>query len=151
MKTPEEIKELAWLRLREAEILSANGMHDGAFYLAGYSVELILKAKICQRIGVPNIFDEQSKNELNSGISIIRNSLKTHNLNVLLIYSGLKDAFETEKADNQVLFKTNSLLFGNWDEKCRYKPCGYMKSQDVENLIALLHDENGLLKWIEAN
>lgn len=45
MTNPSEIIKLAWQRLQEAEILYSNNMHDGAFYLAGYSVELMLKAK----------------------------------------------------------------------------------------------------------
>ena len=53
-----EIKQLAWQRLEEAKILSSNNMCDGAFYLAGYSVELMLKAKICERLGIPNLFAE---------------------------------------------------------------------------------------------
>lgn len=61
MTNPEEIKKLAFQRLKEAEILYKNEMYDGAFYLAGYSVELILKAKICERLGIPNLFDETNK------------------------------------------------------------------------------------------
>ena len=58
MDSPESIKALAWERLEEAEILYQNGKFDGAFYLSGYSVELMLKAKICERFGIPNLFDE---------------------------------------------------------------------------------------------
>ena len=35
-------------------------MCDGAFYLAGYSIELILKAKIYDRFGASNLFDEKN-------------------------------------------------------------------------------------------
>ncbi|MDP3007736.1 MAG: HEPN domain-containing protein [Methylococcales bacterium] len=45
MKTAQEIKDIALERLQEAAILCDNGKYDGAFYLAGYSVELMLKAK----------------------------------------------------------------------------------------------------------
>lgn len=61
MTNPPEIIKLAWQRLNEAEILCNNKMFDGAFYLAGYSVELMFKAKICDRLGIPNLFDEQHK------------------------------------------------------------------------------------------
>ena len=81
MTNPEEILKLATQRLEEAKILYQNGMYDGAFYLAGYSVELTLKAKICERLGIPNLFDE-ANTDTNSikGISEIRKTLKTHNL-----------------------------------------------------------------------
>jgi len=152
MKNPIEIKALALERLGEAEILYQNKKFDGAFYLAGYSAELMLKAKICIRMGVPNLFDEDDK-VLKSipGISEIRKSIKTHNLIVLLILSGLKEKFDADKSTNQHLFKANSLLFSNWNENSRYKPCGFMKSTVVHTLILLLKDENGLLQWIEQN
>jgi len=152
MKNLIEIKALALERLGEAEILYQNKKFDGAFYLAGYSAELMLKAKICIRMGVPNLFDEDDK-VLKSipGISEIRKSIKTHNLIVLLILSGLKEKFDADKSTNQHLFKANSLLFSNWNENSRYKPCGFMKSTVVHTLILLLKDENGLLQWIEQN
>ncbi len=152
MTSPEEIKKLAWQRLEEATILFQNGKCDGSFYLAGYSVELMFKAKICERLGIPNLFDEtdSTTNQIN-GISEIRKSMKTHNLFLLLIYSGLKVQFDSDKAKNINLAKSNSLLFSNWSENARYKPCGHMKDKDVESLINLLGDANGILKWIEQN
>lgn len=152
MTTPDEIKKLAKTRLDEAEILFHNGKCDGAFYLAGYSVELMLKAKICERLGIPNLFDETDfKTNQISGISEIRKTLKTHNLFTLLIFSGLKVKFDTEKAKNKNLAKANSLLFSNWNENARYKPCGHMKDEDVQILLHLLSDKQGILKWIEQN
>lgn len=62
MKTIAEIKQLSKLRLEEAEILCIAGKYDGAFYLAGYSVELMLKAKICENFDMDNLFDEDAKN-----------------------------------------------------------------------------------------
>lgn len=152
MTNPEEIRKLARQRLKEAEILYKNGMCDGAFYLAGYSVELTLKAKICERLGIPNLFDEANA-DANSikGISEIRKPLKTHNLFTLLIFSGLKVKFDNDKATNKDLAKANSLLFNAWDENARYKPCGHMLDKDVEKLINLLSGANGILSWIERN
>jgi hypothetical protein len=152
MRNPQEIKDLARQRLKEAEVLYNNGMCDGAFYLAGYSVELKLKAKICERLGIPNLFDETDVN-VNSikGIGEIRKTLKTHNLFTLLIFSGLKVKFDTDKANNKDLAKANSLLFNAWDENARYKPCGHMLDKDVEKLINLLSGANGILTWIENN
>ncbi len=152
MTNPEEIRKLAEQRLEEAEILYKNGKCDGAYYLAGYSVELTLKAKICEKLGIPNLFDETNL-DTNSikGIGEIRKTLKTHNLFTLLIFSGLKTKFDIEKATNIYIAKANSLLFNAWDENARYKPCGHMLDRDVEKLINLLKGENGILTWIEKN
>ncbi len=152
MTNPEEIKNLAMQRLEEARILFRNGMSDGAFYLAGYSVELMLKAKICERLGIPNLFDESHPNNKTiSGIGELRKILKTHNLFILLIISGLKTKFDDEKATNKELAKANSLLFNAWDENARYKPCGYMLDKDVEKLLNLLTGVKGILTWIKLN
>ncbi len=152
MKNPTEIRNLARQRLDEAQILYQNSKFDGAFYLAGYSVELTLKAKICERLGIPNLFDDTDKNTNEiKGIGEIRKTLKTHNLFTLLIFSGLKIKFDFEKATNIELAKANSLLFNAWDENARYKPCGHMLDTDVEKLIALLSQPNGILSWIEHN
>ncbi len=148
MNDPTEIKELAYERLDEAEILYQNNKFDGAFYLAGYSAELMLKAKICERLGIPNLFNDTINIP---GIGDIRKAMKTHNLFVLLIFSGLKEKFDEEKSRNRSLFRVSSLLFGNWDENSRYKPCGSMQQSDVYQLIQSLKDSNGLLPWIEQN
>lgn len=152
MKNPQEIKDLARQRIQEAEILYKSGMYDGAFYLAGYSVELMLKAKICERLGIPNLFDDKDMS-VNSikGIGEIRKTLKTHNLFTLLIFSGLKVQFDIDKANNIDLAKANSLLFNAWDENARYKPCGHMLNIDVQKLINLLSGSNGIISWIEKN
>ncbi|MCU0431944.1 MAG: HEPN domain-containing protein [Bacteroidia bacterium] len=152
MNTPSEIRLLARQRLSEANVLCKNGHYDGAFYLAGYSVELALKAKICELFGVPNLFDESlSPNNSIKGIREIRRFAKTHDLYVLLISSGLLNKFENEIARNYSLSKCNSLLFGNWTENVRYKPCSHITLSDVEDLITLLSDSEGFLKWIERN
>lgn len=152
MTDPGEIRSLAKQRLKEAEILYNSGMCDGAFYLAGYSMELTLKAKICDKLGIPNLFDETSKDANGiSGIREIRKTLKTHNLFILLIFRGLKIKFDAEKVTNKHLSKANSLLFNAWDENARYKPCGHMLDIDVKKLINLLSGDNGILTWIETN
>lgn len=152
MTSPQEIRKLAKQRLEEAEILFKAGKCDGAFYLAGYSVELTLKAKICDRLGIPNLFDETdpTSNSI-AGIGEIRKALKTHNLFILLIFSGLKDQFNKDKATNIHLAIANSLLFRSWNENARYKPCGHMANKDVEKMITLLSEDNGFLSWIENN
>lgn len=152
MNNPSEIRKLAQQRLNEAKILFDNNMCDGAFYLAGYSVELTLKAKICELIGIPNLYDEndQDNNSIH-GVREIRKFLKTHDLFMLLIFSGLKNKFDEAKAKDIDLAKANSLLFNGWDEKARYKPCGHMKEEDVEKLISLLLNKDGIISWIEKN
>jgi hypothetical protein len=91
MNSPEEIFEIADTRLMEAKVLLEKGLFSGAFYLAGYSVELYLKAKICQNFGVPNLFDKRVEI---GNINEVRKALLTHNLSVLLTFSGLRTEYD---------------------------------------------------------
>lgn len=156
MRNPQEIKAIARLRLKEATTLAHNNLLDGAFYLAGYSVELMLKFKTCEHFGVPNLFDESGSDTAEQKqlwkISDIRKAVKVHNLYQLLVFSGLKKQFDTERASNRKLIKANSLLFGKWDENCRYLPEGTAKSQtDMIALVNALDGSDGLLTWIETH
>jgi HEPN domain-containing protein len=152
MDNPSQIKDLSKERIEEAEILYKNGKFNGAFYLAGYSVELMLKAKICERLGIPNLFEqnerEQYVNQENS-VGDVRKAIKTHNLWTLLLFCGLKEKFDKDKAKNKYLTKANSVLFDMWSETARYKPCGHYVDNDVKELIQLLSAKGGFLEWIE--
>ena len=52
MPTRNELKELAKLRLKEAETLFDAGLYDGAVYVCGYVIELALKARICKLLDI---------------------------------------------------------------------------------------------------
>jgi hypothetical protein len=153
MNAADEIKRLAYERLQEAAILCANDKFDGEFYLAGYSIELMLKAKICEHWSVPSLFDESFQLH---GISDIRRAVKTHDISVLFVFSGLKTKFDEAKSENFRLAETNTLLFtfsGRclWNEQVRYQPYGSQNPEDVQSLIALIQHEEGLLSWINKN
>lgn len=45
----QDLRELALLRLKEAQVLFANGCWSGAYYLAGYAIECALKACIAKK------------------------------------------------------------------------------------------------------
>ncbi len=159
MKSAFEIQQLAKARLEEADILCEAGKYDGAFYLAGYSVELMLKAKICESFGIDALFDENLQKPY--GIKTVRDSVKKHDIRVLFIYSGLLIEFQKAKARKQKLMTAYSYLIKAsgqdtkedtlWSEQVRYLPIGSKKQQEVQELIELLKDDEGLLKWIRDN
>lgn len=152
MNTPQEIRDLAKERLSEAKILYDNGKFNGAFYLAGYSVELMLKATICERIGIPNLLETNEREQFvnqESSVSDVRKAVKTHNLWTLLMFSGLKEQFGNDKSTNKNLQKVNSVLLASWSENARYKPCGHFVDKDVKEMIDLLSGKGGFLEWIE--
>ena len=56
MKTEAEIIALSEMKLKAAELLLQNNFFDDAYYLGGYSVELLLKARICKVLCIPDFF-----------------------------------------------------------------------------------------------
>lgn len=83
MVLKEDLKERAQAKLKDAEILLKNDRLDSAVYLSGYVMELTLKAKICDTLNWAG-FPETRAEFQNFA------SLKTHNLDVLLAFSGLR-------------------------------------------------------------
>ena len=79
-----DLKLLAVTRLTEAEILLQGGKFDGGAYLCGYSVEFVLKARICQTFGWSEF--PLTRSEFQD-----YQSLRTHNLGVLLHLSGIEE------------------------------------------------------------
>ena len=48
-----DLRKLARTRLGDAQKLFESKRYDGAIYLAGYAIELALKARICQTLEWP--------------------------------------------------------------------------------------------------
>lgn len=88
MPSKNELKALSRTRLKEVKALYDSGLYDGASYLAGYVIELALKARICKHLDVNDYLDGGQ----------ISQSFKTHKLENLIILSGLSNKFSTELA-----------------------------------------------------
>ena len=89
MKNPTDIRTLADSRVKEAQALSKKGFHDLAFYVAGYAVELQLKAKICEHFDLPDFYSQYApKTDLSKTFLI-------HNLEKLMLLSGSTNLFGT--------------------------------------------------------
>jgi HEPN domain-containing protein len=77
----DELDNIAKARIDDAKILLAAGRFDSASYLAGYAVEIALKATICRTLqwtGFPSTNAEFQRYK----------SFQTHELRVLLRLSG---------------------------------------------------------------
>lgn len=102
MPTKVELEQLSQTRLEEAKALIEKGLYDGAFYLAGYVIELALKARICK---VLDLSDYPDSGKLST-------AFKTHSFDELLLLSGLKSQFEHDKSGNLDLATNWSLITG---------------------------------------
>ncbi len=152
MENPIAIRQIAALRLAEARVLAANGQPEGAFYLAGYAVELTLKARIAESLELPWLFDEAGTPPADkfNGLSELRSLLKTHKLLLLLAVAGLKPAYERQMIGFKNFFKYKTVL-ESWNESVRYQLPGTVDNLETQKFLEFLTNANGFLQWIEKS
>lgn len=127
-------------RLKEAKLLYANGMYDGAVYLLGYSLEAALKARICKILDsdYPDTGDHYR-------------SFLTHKFEILIRLAGLQKQLDALKVANATFATNWSLLALAWSEQKRYTTIGTAAQADVADMIAALEDgTDGVLTWIKT-
>lgn len=131
-----ELETLAELRIKEAKILLDAHCYQGAYYLAGYAVECLLKACIAKQV---KEFDFPNKQ--------LTNDSYTHNLTKLIATAGLKQKLTEEENQNQE-FELNWATVNQWSEEKRYE-C-HIKEQDAQELFNAIMDNNsGILTWLK--
>ena len=121
MLSRQDLRKIAKARLKDAEVLFTDGRYDGAVYLCGYAVEIAIKARICKHLrwaGFPESNKEFSKLQ----------SLKTHDLEVLLSLSGIEAKVRTHHITDWSIVIT-------WNAEDRYKPIGSATRHHASNLI----------------
>jgi HEPN domain-containing protein len=101
-----DLKKLSVLRIKEAKVLFDNKKYSGAYYLAGYSIELALKALWCKNVPEKSFVPDKK----------IYNKVYTHNLNDLLSVSGIKGRLLTNLSR-----ESNWSVVKDWSEKTRYQ------------------------------
>ena len=117
-----ELRKIAGARLRDAEILNASKRYDGAIYLCGYAIELVLKARICRTLkwqGYPS-----TKTEFQN-----LQSFRTHDLDVLLHLTGLEETIKTN-------FLADWSAVAQWNPAARYQPVGTAGESDANLMIS---------------
>ena len=134
MATRNELKTLAYTRLKEAKLLHKNKFYDGAIYLCGYVIEMALKARICKLLKV-TAYPEDLPN------------MKIHKFEYLLIQSGLSS--EINASVDKALFD-NWNFVTPWSSEKRYTPIGTATKKYSEDMIRALEDPTcGIFTWIK--
>ena len=142
--TETELKKLTQLRLKEAKALCNKKLYDGSCYLAGYCIELALKAAICKRMGTPNFFGTIRPETARA--------FKIHNLEELITLAGLYTQFN-ERVNTNIQFGNNWSFIKttiNWSEQLRYQ-MGRNQVETQMMLLALTDPQNGILPWIKKH
>jgi len=134
------IQKLAWAKLKEAACLLEENHCDWAYYTAGYTIELMLKARICRTFGIENFYDESS--------GILKQlkfpqTFKSHDFEQLLLLSGVFTELKKDVLSDLSLQAQWSSVC-EWSEEVRYS--GGKTSQEVEKFLISIH---GIALWIE--
>lgn len=129
------LQQLADEKLSDARLLYQNGRFSNAYYLAGYALELGLKACIARQMQSEVIPDK----DLVKGIWV-------HNLQQLVGTAGLAPALRTRQTADPV-FMTNWGVAATWAPDSRYSSSTQQDAADM--LDAVDHQQSGVLPWIK--
>lgn len=127
-----DLRKRAKAKLKDAEILYQNKRYDGAVYLSGYVMELILKARTCRTLNWTDF------PETNREFQEYR-SFKTHNLDILLSLSGLEQKIKIHH------FVDWSNV-NQWNPEMRYSDIGNVSSVDAKDMIDSIKNLMGVIK-----
>jgi HEPN domain-containing protein len=132
-----DLQDLSKIRLKEATALLKLGLFDGAYYLAGYSVECAIKACIAKETKRGEFPDKRRVD-----------SSYTHSLKELIRVAGLEYA-RNERISSDPAFKTNWEAVQAWTEQSRYE----RNSQKVAELLvgAAADRRHGIISWLKLH
>ena len=136
-----EFQALSNERLEEADILLASGKPSGAYYMAGYSVEMALKSCILLHIEKTGIIFEDRK---------YASECFTHDFNTLLDKANLKTEYNilrNSQDPDEVQLAANWLVVTKWNESSRYQT--HLQSEAKAMIDAISHHETGVLTWLK--
>ncbi|HEY2909529.1 MAG TPA: hypothetical protein VGI99_04750 [Gemmataceae bacterium] len=135
--TRADFQQLADVRLAEAKALLDLGKWDGAYYLAGYAVEVALKACVIKRLMATDAFPDRKFSD----------SCYTHNLSELMKLAGLKPALDAETGADAV-FTGFWGVVAVWSEQTRYHRVLEIQARSLYDAVG---DANhGVLRWIKT-
>ena len=112
-----DLKRIADARLADADALFVAGRFDGAAYLCGYVIEMILKLRICRTLKWDGFPERRSEFE---GLS----SFKTHDLDNLLHLSGIETKIKQSYFSEWSTVKT-------WNPESRYSRVTVLTKSEV--------------------
>jgi hypothetical protein len=132
-----DLQRNAERKLDDAEILFRNGGYSNSYYLAGFAVEIGLKACVARHQLPETIPSEE----------VLKNFL-VHDYNKLVGLAGLMRALrEHQDASNE--FAANWGLVSQWHPSCRYGETDVYTAQVM--LDAVGNPVDGVLSWIKTH
>jgi HEPN domain-containing protein len=129
-----DLQALSRVRAKEAKALLDAGLHDGAFYLAGYAVECALKACIAKKTARHEFPDKDRVNKS-----------YTHSLVELVRLAELREMLDA-RIKTDPAFRENWGVVVSWSEDSRYLRNTAEKAQDLVNAVG--NPKSGILAWL---
>jgi HEPN domain-containing protein len=128
--------ELAEAKLEDAKLLLSAGRAANAYYLAGYAVELMLKAIVSARFRTDTLPDRA-----------VSTQVFVHDIRKLISLALLEVALkEREKADAG--FQARLQIVLRWTEESRYGQYGVDEATAL--IDAVDNSEHGVLSWLRS-
>ena len=132
-----DLRANAQAKLDDAIFLLQHKRFSNAYYLAGYAVEIGLKACIAAQIAAETIPDK----------ALLKRVLD-HNFQGLVGLAGLA-ADLREREDNDPDFAANWAIVSEWSPDIRYEAVDPTSAEFLINAIA--HPKSGVLQWIKTH
>jgi len=130
------LQAIALSKNADAILLLQHGRFSNAYYLAGYAVEIGLKACIALQFRAEHIPDRR-----------LVNIIHTHQLHDLIFYAGLKEVLNQRKEEEQE-FWSNWTQVSNWHPDSRYRTVDALTAQAMVHAVS--NPRTGILEWIKA-
>jgi hypothetical protein len=130
-----DLQAVSQCKLEDAQLLLNNRRFSNAYYLAGYAIEIGLKACVAAQFGRDTIPD----------LAFVK-SIYQHNLPSLIGLAGLS-AVLREKQDADDDFGANWATVCEWKPEVRYQSIDALSSQQM--IEAIIHDKSGVFPWIK--
>ena len=123
------LRHIARARLNDANALYRSKRYDGAIYLCGYAIEIILKEGICKTLRWPGFPSTRKEFENYS-------SFRTHDLDILLSLSGVEGKIKRK-------YLAEWYAVAQWNPEARYKPIG---SASDKNALLMIESARTLMR-----
>jgi hypothetical protein len=137
MLTKDDLETLAQTRLEDSIFLLQAGRSSSAYYLAGYAVELAIKAYIAKSFQPNTIPDKAFVLEIYQ-----------HSLEKLLSIAGLLPAFTLDSSANPSLAASWGIA-SKWTETSRYL---LWDAISAASLVSAIGDpRNGVFQWVKKH
>jgi len=137
MMTKNDLEALADTRLGDAKHLFQLARYSAAYYLAGYAVELGIKACIASFFRA-DVIPEKS----------FVTAVYSHKLDELLGLAGLKKQFDNDTKSDPVLLAAWGIA-SKWNETSRYTMWDQFAAA---SMIQSIGDQNhGVLQWLKKH